>query len=225
MIAMKELPKEPHPDSASAPAQIRILIADDHPVVREGLAAIISLFTEMTVVAQAGNGREAVDLFRQHRPEMALLDLRMPLLDGVSAITAIRAEFPDARLILLTTYDGDEDIYRALRAGAKAYLLKDSPREDLLKCIREVHRGGTCIPPAVAAKLAERMTGPQLTGRELEVVELTAQGRSNKEIAAALAIAEGTVKVHLNSIFNKLGVAGRTEAVRMALERGILHLK
>jgi len=211
--------------SAPDPERIRILIADDHPIVREGLAAIISLRPDMTVVAQAADGRDAVEAFRKHRPDLALLDLRMPLLDGVGAIAAIRAEFPNARLILLTTYDGDEDIYRALRAGAKAYLLKDSPREDLLRCIREVHEGRTCIPPAVAAKLAVRLTGTELTGRELEVLDLTARGQSNKEIAAGLSIAEGTVKVHLNSIFGKLGVAGRTEAVRSALERGILHLK
>lgn len=206
-------------------AQIRILIIDDHPIVREGLAAIVSLRPEMTVVAQGANGRQAVELYRQYKPDVALLDLRMPLLDGLGAIAAIRSEDPRAKLILLTTYDGDEDIYRALRAGAKAYLLKDSPREDLLRCIREVYEGRTCIPPAVAAKLAERLTGADLTARELEVLELAARGQSNKEIAAGLSIAEGTVKVHLNSVFSKLGVAGRTEAVRSALERGILHLK
>jgi DNA-binding NarL/FixJ family response regulator len=206
-------------------AAIRVLIADDHPVVREGLAAMINRRPDMTVVAEARNGREAVGLFRQHRPDVALIDLRMPEMDGVSAILAIREQFPPAQTIILTTYDGDEDIYRGLQAGAKAYLLKDASREELFECIRAVHEGRTYLSPAIAAKLAEHMHSAALTSRELEVLRLLSEGRSNKEIGTTLSITEGTVKLHVNNILGKLGVSSRTEAVTVALKRGILRLK
>jgi DNA-binding NarL/FixJ family response regulator len=204
---------------------IRVLIADDHPVVREGVAAMIERRPDMTVVAEAATGREAVAAYRAAQPDVVLMDLRMPDMTGVEAIGAIRGEFPGARIIVLTTYDGDEDIYRGLQAGARAYLLKDAPRDDLLDAIRAVHAGQRRIPPAVAARLAERvLAGPDLTARELEVLRGIVAGRSNKEIGDHLGIGEGTVKAHVNSILGKLGVADRTQAVTTALQRGIVHL-
>jgi len=204
--------------------RVSILIADDHPVVREGLVALINRRPDMVVVAEASNGREAVEQFLRHRPDVALLDLRMPEMDGVEAIAAIRQKIPTARLIVLTTFDEDEDIYRGLRAGAKAYLLKDAPRDDLLQCIRGVHGGQTIIPPAIAAKLADRLTTSGLTRREIQVLQLVANGKGNKEIAVALSIREGTVKTHVSSILAKLEAADRTQAVTIALKRGILRL-
>jgi len=203
---------------------IRVLIADDHPVVRKGLTLMIQYEPGMEVVGEAGNGREAVDCFRLHQPDVTLMDLRMPEMDGIEAITAIRTEFPFARIILLTTYDGEEDIYLGLRAGAKAYLLKDAPCEELLATIRLVRAGQKCITQGVGAKLAERMEGPELTAREREVVRLMARGMSNQEIGAALFITEGTVKFHVNHILNKLEVNDRTQAVITALKRGIASL-
>jgi two-component system NarL family response regulator len=204
---------------------LRILIADDHPVVREGLMALISRSPDMTIVAEANNGREAVEQFLLHSPDLALLDLRMPEMDGVDAVTAIRQLQPAARLILLTTFDDDEDIFRGFRAGAKAFLLKDAPRNELLECLRAVHSGQTIIPPAIAAKLAYRLSVLALTSRELEVLHLIAEGTGNKEIAATLFIAEGTVKTHVNAVLRKLDAMDRTQAVTTALKRGILHLK
>lgn len=204
--------------------RVRVLIADDHPVVREGLAALINRQPDMVVVAEVSNGGEAVEQFLLHRPDVALLDLRMPEMDGVDAIAAIRQKIPTARLIVLTTFDEDEDIYRGLRAGAKAYLLKDAPRDDLLKCIRAVHEGQTIIPPLIAAKLAGRLTTSGLTRREIQVLQLVAYGKGNKEIAVALSISEGTVKTHVSSILAKLNAADRTQAVTIALKRGILRL-
>ena len=207
-----------------APKAIRILIADDHPIVREGLAALLNRATDMEVVAEASNGREALKQFLRCRPDIVLVDLRMPEMDGVDAILAIRERAPDARVIVLTTYDGDEDIYRGLRAGAKAYLLKDAPREELMECIRAVQAGRMWIPPDVAAKLATRMGDQDLTSRELEVLRLMVRGKSNKEIGNSLGVSEGTVKIHVNHILEKLKVSGRTEATTAALKRGIVRL-
>ena len=204
---------------------IRVLIADDHPVVREGLVALISRRPDMQLVGEASNGREAVEQFFVHHPDVTLLDQRMPDMDGVAALKAIRERCPDARIILLTTYDGSEDIYRGMRAGAKAYLLKDVSREELLECIRSVHEGKTEISPAVATRLANRVARKDLTSREMEVLRLMATGKSNKEIGAALNVSEGTVKVHVNHILQKLGVESRTEAATVALKRGIVGLE
>lgn len=204
--------------------QLRVLVADDHPVVRHGLVALIDHQPDMAVVAEVGTGREAVEQFALHQPDVALMDLRMPELDGVEAITAIRATSPQARIVVLTTYDSDEDIYRGLRAGAQGYLLKDAPAGELLSAIRAVAAGQKRIPAEVAAKLAERMTSPELTARELEVLRLVVTGQSNKEIGAALAIAEGTVRAHLNSIFQKLDALDRTHAVTIAIRRGLVRL-
>ncbi len=206
------------------PDPIRLLIADDHPVVREGLAAMLNRRADMRVIAEATNGAEAVTLALQHRPDVVLMDLRMPHLNGVEALEQIRAEWPEARVIVITTYDGDDDIYRALRAGAKAYLLKDTPREEVLDTVRAVYAGQKRLPPEVAAKLADRMTAPELTERERDVLRQIVAGRSNKEIGAALNIAEGTVKAHVNSLLGKLGVSDRTQAVTEALRRGLVHL-
>lgn len=203
---------------------IRVLIADDHPVVRTGLALMLKYEPDMEAVAEASNGHEAVELFRLHQPDVTLMDLRMPQMEGVEAIATIRAEFPAARIILLTTYDGDEDIYRGLRAGAKGYLLKDASCDELLEAIRVVHAGRSRIPPEVGAKLAERMSNPELSVREQEVVRLMATGKSNQEIGTALGITEGTVKFHVNNILSKLQVNDRTQAVIKALKRGIASL-
>jgi two-component system NarL family response regulator len=200
------------------------LIADDHSVVREGLASLVKRKSDMIVVGEASNGREAFDLWREHGPDVTLLDLRMPELDGVGAINKIRELDENARIIVLTTFDGDEDIYRAIKAGAKGYLLKDSAREALMDCIRQVHAGETCIPPSLAAKLAERVSGEALSAREIEVLQRIAAGKSNKEIGAELFISEGTVKTHVKSIFSKLDVVSRTEAVATATRRGLIQL-
>jgi DNA-binding NarL/FixJ family response regulator len=202
---------------------IRILIADDHNVLRDGLAAIIRQEIDLDVVGEVGDGRQAVELWKKQRPDVTLMDLRMPGLDGVNAIYEIRAVDPGARIIVLTTFDGDEDIYRGLRAGAKSYLLKDVRREELFQCIREVHTGRTFVPPAIAAKLAERLPGDELSPRELEVLRLLAEGKPNKLIGVALSITEVTVKSHVQSLFKKLNVLSRTEAIAVANRRGLLH--
>jgi two-component system NarL family response regulator len=204
---------------------IRILIADDHLVVREGLRTILSRQPDMKVVAEAATGREAVDQCIRRRPDIVLIDLRMPEVSGLEAINVLRERVPAAHAIVLTTYNGDEDIYNCLRAGAKAYLLKDVPRDELLGCIRAVHEGKTWISPLAAANLAARLSGEALTLRELEVLRMMVVGRSNKEIGTALHITEGTVKVHVNHILRKLKVAGRTEAISQAVKRGIVHLE
>ena len=204
---------------------IRILIADDHPVVREGLASMIERRPDLTVVGQAASGQEAVYLYRELLPDVTLMDLRMPGMDGVEAISTICHEFPVARIIVVTTYDGDEDIYRAVQAGAKGYLLKDAGRDALIETIRAVHRGETHLPMELATKLVERMTAPDMTSREREVLRLMALGRSNQEIGTQLFITEGTVKAHVNSILTKLGVSDRTQAVTTALRRGIIQLE
>ena len=202
---------------------IDVVIADDHPVVRMGLAAVVGDRSGMRVVAEAATGDEAVGLALRHRPDVLLMDLRMPGMGGVEAIRRIRSVWPGARVVVLTTYDGDEDVYRALQAGARAYLLKDTPRAELLDAIEAVHRGQQRIPPAVAAKLAERVAAPALTERELDVLRLIVAGRSNKEIGAALHIGEGTVKFHVNNLLAKLGVGDRTRAATTALRRGLVH--
>lgn len=204
--------------------EIRIMVVDDQAVVRQGFVSLISTVADMRVIAQGTNGREAVALYREHRPDVVLMDLRMPEMGGVEAISAIRREFPAAKVIVLTTYDGDEDIYRSLQAGAQGYLLKDMFFDELESAIRAVHAGGRKIPGVVAERLAGRMGGSDLTGRELEVLELIVRGRSNKEIGAALGISEATVKSHINSILGKLGVTDRTQAATTALQRGIVHL-
>jgi two-component system NarL family response regulator len=209
---------------ATSDAPIRVLVADDHPVVRNGLAGVIAQQAELAVVAEAANGRQALEQFREHLPDVVLMDLRMPEMDGVSAIEAIRAEFPDARILALTTYEGDVDIHRALEAGARGYLIKDMLLTDVLGAIRAVHRGERVIPTAVAEKLAEFTPRTDLTRREVEILQLVAKGLSNRDVAGIIGRTDETVKVHLKNIFSKLGVADRTEAVTLALARGILHL-
>lgn len=203
---------------------IRVLIADDHPVVRTGLALLIKYEPGMEVVAEAGDGVQAVQLFRQHQPDVTLMDLRMPGMGGVDAITAILKELPDACIIVLTTYDGDDDIYRGLQAGAKGYLLKGTSCDELLDAIRKVHAGKTYIPAEVGAKLAIRLSGPQLSKREQDVLRLLGTGMSNREIANTLGIGEGTIKFHVNNILTKLQVSARTQAALIALKRGIANL-
>ena len=204
---------------------IRILVADDHAVVRSGITGIINAQFDMRVVAEAADGSSAVTCFLTHVPDITLIDLQMPKLDGIQVIRNIRTTHPEARVIVLTTYDTDEDIEQALKAGAKAYLLKEVEPHDLVQCIRDVHNGKISVAPAVAAKLATRLTRVQLTTRELEVLKLIAKGHSNKEIGAELFIAESTVKLHVNTLFDKIGVASRTEAMRVGLERGLIRLR
>ena len=203
---------------------IRVLIVDDHSIVRQGLATIINRDPEMTVIAQAEDGQQAIACFGEYQPDVTLMDLRMPQMGGVEAITAICAQFKPARIIVLTTYDGDEDIYRGLQAGAKGYLLKDTKPKDLLNAIRMINRGQQYIPPEVGAKLVQRMSNPELSDRELEVLRLIGQGMSNLDIATALTIGESTVKFHVNRILSKLGVSDRTQAVIVAVKRGIVTL-
>ncbi|MBD2463560.1 response regulator transcription factor [Oscillatoria sp. FACHB-1407] len=203
---------------------IRVLIADDHAIIRRGLATIINHDSEMTVIAQAEDGDQAIALYREHQPDVTLMDLRMPNMGGVEAITAICAEFKHARIAVLTTYDGDDDIYRGLQAGAQGYLLKDAKPSELLNAIRAIHSGEKYIPPAVGAKLLQRMSNPELSERELGVLRLMAQGMSNQVIGTTLSISESTVKAHVNRILSKLGVNDRTQAVIIAIKRGIVNL-
>lgn len=204
--------------------QIRVLVADDHPVVREGLASIIEDSEDMLVAGLAANGREAVELFSQYKPDITLMDLRMPQMEGVEAITLIRQQSANARIIVLTTYDSDEDIYRALRAGAMAYLLKDTSRSEMLNTIRAVHVGQKRISPEMALKLVERLNSPELSAREVEVLRLIVTGKSNSEIGTMLYITEGTVKTHVKTILKKLGASDRTSAATTALKRGLVRL-
>jgi len=203
---------------------IRIMVVEDHNVVRQGLVALLSTAGDMKVVAEAANGQQAVEMHRQHDPDVTLMDLRLPGMSGVDAIGAIRRGDPNARIIVLTTFDGDEDIYRALQAGAKGYLLKDLFGDELMEAIRTVHAGRTRIPKAIAERLADRMGAPDLTARELDVLRLIVKGNSNKEIADKLSISEATVKTHVNNILSKLAVNDRTQAATTALQRGIVHL-
>ena len=204
--------------------RIRVLCVDDHPVVRDGLKAVISEQTDMSAIDEASDGQAAIAKYREHKPDVVVMDLRMPGMGGVEATVQIRKEFPTARIIVLTTYEGDEDIHRALEAGAQGYLLKDSVRKELLQTIREVHGGQRHIAPAMAARLAEHTPRVALSERELQVLKLIAKGLRNKEIGAALNIAEDTVKIHIKNIFSKMKVIDRTQAVVSASERGIIRL-
>jgi DNA-binding NarL/FixJ family response regulator len=206
------------------PAAIRILSVDDHPLLREGVASLLAGQADLKVVAEASNGREAVEQFRAHRPDVTLMDLQMPEMDGVEAMIAIREEFPSARIIVLTTYVGDALVLRALKAGARAYLLKSLLRKELLDTIRLVHAGQKRIVPVVAAELAEHATDDALSPREVDVLRLIAGGNANKAIASQLGITEETVKGHVKNILAKLAASDRTHAVTIALKRGIIDL-
>jgi DNA-binding NarL/FixJ family response regulator len=200
------------------------MVVEDHHIVRQGLVALLNTVPDMTVVAEASNGKDALDLFRQHQPDVTLMDLRLPKMSGVEAVTEIRKQFASARIIVLTTFDGDEDIYRALQAGARGYLLKGMFGDELMDAIRAVHAGKSRIPAVIAERLALRMGVSPLTTRELDVLKLIVAGKSNKEIGAELAISEATVKTHINSILSKLSVTDRTQAATTALQRGLVHL-
>jgi DNA-binding NarL/FixJ family response regulator len=204
---------------------IRVLVVEDHNVVRQGLVALLKVVDGLEVVGEAADGAEAIAQFRKHQPDVTLMDLRMPQLSGVEVIQRVRADAPHARFIVLTTYDGDEDIYRALKAGARAYLLKGMTSEDLISTIRAVHEGKSHIPAAIAEKLAERMGAEELTPRELDVLEQIVRGKSNKEIGVELDVSEATVKTHINSLLGKLGVTDRTQAATAAIQRGIVPLE
>jgi two-component system NarL family response regulator len=203
---------------------IRILVAEDHLIARVGVSTIVNLQPDMTVVAEASNGQQAVEFYRKHQPDVTLLDLRMPIMTGLEAAAAIRQEYPKARFIALTTYGGDEDIRRALQAGVQAYLMKDILHDELLKAIRAVHAGQTYLPATVAAALAAQIPRPDLSAREVQVLELIVAGLANKQIAYTLNIAEYTVKNHVKSILDKLDVQDRTQAATAAIQRGIIHL-
>jgi DNA-binding NarL/FixJ family response regulator len=213
-------------EAVAAPARrAAVLLVDDHALLRTGVANIINQEPDLHVVGEAGNGVEALDAFDRHRPDVTLIDLRMPVMEGVEAIRRIRDRDPLARVVVLTTYDTDEEISRALKAGAKAYVLKDIAADDLVACIRDVLAGKTYIAPAAAAKLAEGVTRVRLTPRELSALRLMADGKANKEIAGALDISERIVKTHLGHLFEKLGVTSRTEAVKVATRRGLVRLE
>lgn len=209
---------------ASVAKPISVMIADDHPLLREGIAAVIQGESEMVVVAEASNGLEAVDRYRVHRPDVTLMDLLMPRMDGLAAIVAIRSEFPEARIVILTTYRGDAQALRALKAGAAGYLLKSLIRTELLEAIRLVHAGRRRIPPEIAAELAEHAADDALSERELSVLKCVAAGNSNRQVAMQLSVTEETVKAHMKSILSKLGANDRTHAVTIALRRGIIEI-
>jgi len=204
---------------------IRVLLAEDHAVVRAGLAALVRSEPDLKVICEVGNGRDAVEAYKRHRPDVVLMDLRMPLLNGVEATKAIREDSANAKIIMLTSFEGDEDVYGALRAGARGYLLKDVEHQELFASIRKVAAGQKCIPARISAKLVERMGATQLTLREHEVLQLIAMGKTNMEIGRCLFISEGTVKTHVNNILSKLGASDRTNAVVTGLRRGIIALE
>jgi two-component system NarL family response regulator len=206
------------------PAKIKILVADDHPYVRDGIVALVAMENDMQVVAQAADGTEVMSLAKKHKPDVVLLDLRMPGMDGLDAIIQIESLGLPCRVVVLTTYESEQDIHLALKHGARGYLLKDTPRPMLLDAIRCVHRGETSIPPRIGQKLVENMNRPTLSARELDAIKLIAEGRSNKEIGVQLGITEGTVKAHVKSVLFKLKAPGRTAAVREAVHRGLVHL-
>jgi DNA-binding NarL/FixJ family response regulator len=203
---------------------IRVLAVDDHALLRDGIAALIGNQWDMELVGEASNGREAVELFRQHQPDVTLMDLQMPEMGGIDALSAIRGEFPEARIIVLTTYAGDVQVFRALKAGAKAFLLKGLLRKELLDTIRAVHAGQKRLPPEIAAEIAEHATDDSLTAREIDVLRLIAAGNANKEIAAQLSLTEETVKGHVKNILAKLDANDRTHAVTIGLKRGIIEI-
>ncbi len=203
---------------------IRVLCVDDHPLVRKGIASILANEADMELVAEAGNGREAVDMFRELRPDVVLMDLRMPQVDGIEATRTIRTDDPEARIIALTSYDGDQDIYRALEAGVRGYILKEMVHTEVVRAIRTVVAGKRLMPPEVAERLSEYFPQVALTPREVEVLSCVARGLANKEIAHKLGTANGTIKMHVQNILEKLGASDRTHAVTLAIERGILHL-
>jgi len=204
--------------------RIKILVADDHPYVRDGIVSVVAAERDMQVVAQAENGAAAVALAKKHRPDIVLIDLRMPQLDGLDAITQIQSLGLACKVVVLTTYESEQDIHLALKHGARGYLLKDTPRPMLLDAIRRVHHGETSIPPRIGQKLVENMNRPALSARELDAIRLIAEGRSNKEIGVQLGITEGTVKAHVKSVLFKLKAPGRTAAVREAVHRGLVHM-
>ncbi len=208
----------------SSPNPIRLLLADDHPLLRDGVSGLVADQPDMKLVAEASNGREAIDQFRKYCPDITLLDLQMPEISGIDAILAIRSDYPDARIIVLTTYTGDAQVLRALKAGAQAYLLKSALRRELLETIRAVHAGHRRIPPEVATQLAEHAADEQLTSREMEVLRLIAAGNANKLVASELSITEETVKGHVKNILSKLGANDRTHAVTIAIKRGIIEI-
>jgi two-component system NarL family response regulator len=205
-------------------AKIRILVADDHAIVRDGIVSIVAAEKDLQLVAQAANGVEAVDLVKKHLPDILLLDLRMPGKDGLEVIAQIQSLQIETRVIVLTTFESEQDIHLALKAGARGYLLKDTPRPELLDAIRRVHSGETCIPPRISQKLVAKMNRPELTEREGEILRLVAEGDSNKVIGGKLGITEGTVKTHVKGLLKKLHVPGRTAAVREAVHQGLIHL-
>jgi two-component system NarL family response regulator len=214
----------PSVETPAAVARATVLIVDDHALLRTGVANIVNQAPDLQVVAEAADGVEAIAAFERYHPDVTLLDLRMPVMEGVEAVRRIRERDPNARLIVLTTYDADEDIARALKAGAKAYILKDISADALIACIHDVLAGKTYLAPSAAAKLAERITRVQLTPRELATLRSMAEGKSNKEVAAELGISERTVKTHLGHLFEKLGVTSRTEAVKIATHRGLVRM-
>lgn len=212
------------PTDTVAKRDLSILIADDHPIVREGMLAVLNRQPNMRVVALACNGREAVDCFFEHQPDVALIDLRMPVMDGMEAVARIHEKSPDARLVMISSWECEEDIYRALRAGAQGYLVKGSPIEELIQCLRTIGDGGAWIPPGIGAKLTRRLKESHLTVREGEVLNVLAIGRTNKEIGNTLHISEATVKVHVTHLLEKLKVSSRTEAISAAIRRGLVQV-
>lgn len=208
----------------SDPERIHVLCVDDHPLLREGIATIINNQPDMLLVAEATNGTEGIERFRKHRPDVTLMDLRLPDMSGVESLIAIRADFPEARIIMLTTFEGDVEVHRALEAGARAYLLKNMPHKELVDAIRRVHAGKKSIPPAIATRLAEHLGDEALTPREIEILGYVAEGNRNSEIAGRLFISEETVKVHIKHVMEKLGATHRTQAVAIAVRRGIIQI-
>jgi DNA-binding NarL/FixJ family response regulator len=210
---------------AATAERIRVLCVDDHPLVRKGIASILGNEPDMHLIGEAGNGKDAVELFRRHKPDVTLMDLRMPELDGILASARIRGEFPEAKIIALTSFDGDQDIFRALQAGVRGYLLKEMVHTEVLNAIRSVHAGGRLLPPSVAERIGDNIPRQTtLTPREVEVLSLVAQGMANKEIAVQLGTASGTIKMHIQNILAKLDATDRTHAVTIALARGLIHL-